>query len=513
MPNPGSAKVKHPLYATWAPTWQVAADVYEGAGGFLDEARPYLVPHPREWLDHSRKDEQTGAWSPNPSPVQPSPKLLMRRKLARYENVAAIVVETVEGPLFRTPPTRQWGTKTPDQRLLDWLANADGLRTSLDDVLHQAWLVAAVFGHSLVLADKAPAEPATAADAIGPTLSTYTPLDVIDWLFDGDGQLVAVKLLEGVVRESFEVSPRTTDYQVRLVDQEKWQLYDRGGRLVDEAAHGFGRLPVVVLYGQRRPLTPLIGKSIMGDPQLYLDLYNLQSEVRELLRNQTFAILNVPIGKDRSVDDEMQLIGRQSGTANVLFSTEPAQFISPQDSNVSAYHEHIDRLGRMIYRLAALPWEGDSKDVESGESRQLKRADLHAALNRFTTEIQRADDECVELAYRAIFGAEGWERRHEADQPSTSYSRDFEVPDLQAVVQRIKEALALDLGETASKALKKQAVGALLPQLDSALVEQAHQEIDAQEILTAQEKQDRLLEQSAMRMGAKPPAPPRPTVQ
>jgi hypothetical protein len=40
----------------------------------------------------------------------------------------------------------------------------------------------------------------------------------------------------------------------------------------------------------------VIGQSVLNDPALYVDLYNLTSEQRELLRNQTFSILNVVLG-------------------------------------------------------------------------------------------------------------------------------------------------------------------------------------------------------------------------
>jgi len=508
MPNPGSSKHVHPLYATWSPTWRMAYDVYEGAGGFLDPDRPYLVPHPREWLDHSVTDTTTGGMKPNPNPTSPSPKLNMRRKLARYENVAGILVETVEGPLFRTPPTRSFASETPDARLDAWLANVDGLGSSLDLFLHDSWNVAAAFGHAIMLADKSKVEPGTAADTQGPMLSRYTPLDMIDWLEDDKGQLIAVKLIEGVTRTGFDVSAKVTDHQVRVVDEEKWTLYDKGGKQIDQAAHGFGRLPIVILYGRRRKLIPLLGKPIMGDPMLYIDLYNLQSEVRELLRNQTFAILNVPTGKDSTVEQETAKLGRQSGTSNVMFSTEPASFIAPPETNVAAYHEHIDRLGRMIYRLVAVPWESDSRDSESADSRKLKRADLHSALVSYTGEIQRADDTLLELAYRALFGEDGWEKARDKDEPSTSYSQDFELPDLDAVVERCSKAITLDLGETATKELKKQTVAQLLPQVNEDTKTQIHDEIDAMKVLTADEKRAEMLEASAARMGARPPMKP-----
>jgi hypothetical protein len=55
-------------------------------------------------------------------------------------------------------------------------------------------------------------------------------------------------------------------------------------------------LPVVYLFGKRRALLTDIGESVLGDPRNYIDLFNLTSEIRELLRNQTFSFINLPLG-------------------------------------------------------------------------------------------------------------------------------------------------------------------------------------------------------------------------
>jgi hypothetical protein len=86
----------HPHYAIWQPVWEKLAHVYEGDGPFLDGTA--IVPHPREWEDHSipvygstenpSETPTDGAkqvqWRPNPNPSKPTAKLKERRKLARY---------------------------------------------------------------------------------------------------------------------------------------------------------------------------------------------------------------------------------------------------------------------------------------------------------------------------------------------------------------------------------------------------------------------------------------------
>jgi hypothetical protein len=279
--------------------------------------------------------------------------------------------------------------------------------------------------------------------------------------------------------------------------------------VIDSAPHGFDRLPVALLYGKRRPLTPVVGKWVIGDPELHLDLYNLVSEVRELLRNQTFAILNVPIGTEGSVEKEMAIMGRQSGTANVLFSTAAANYINPEGTNVEVYHEHIDRLVRMIYRLASCPWESDSKDAEAEGSRQLKRQDMQNTLVKYAGELQRADDLVIELVYRALYGDQ-WETQHEADGLQTAYPDNFETPDFADVAKDAAAVIALEPGETAVKEIKRRVVFSYLNDLDDEQRKTIDGEIDAIAVETEAEKREAeqasMMEQTKARFGSKPAA-------
>ena len=498
----------HPLYQEMKPTWAAALDVYEGLGGFLDPERPYLTPHPREWLDHSVKVEATAdkpaSSAPNPNPSNPSPKLKMRRKLARYENIAESILTTVSGALFLHPPTRTFGKDTKNDSLKDWRTDVDGTGTAIDDFMQQAWTAAGVFGHTIILVDKDGEAGATAADATRPILSRYTPLDMIDWIVDERGQLAKVKFLEAAPREDFTKPYSVEDVRVRVVDETSWTLYDRAGTQLETGEHGFGRLPVVVLYSKRRALTPVIGKGVMGDPYLHIDLYNLVSEVRELLRNQTFGILNIPLGSGTdasSVEREQTILGQQVGTGGVMFSTHPANYLSPDGTNAQIYHEHMDRLARMIYRLASAPWDGDSKDAESADSRRMKQSETTNVLAKYASELQQAELAITELVYRAQYGPDRWQKQWDAEQPSVAYSADFAPPDVEAIATAAAEVIGLDLGPTATKELKKRIVRSVLQDADQELLKAIDTEIDAQEIKTAEEKRQDMLATMTARAG------------
>lgn len=515
---PFSVTAQHPAYATFKASWQRAFDVYEGAGGFTDEDKPYLIAHPREFLDHSLKDDETGAWTPNPSPVLASPKLKMRRKLARYENWAAALLDVLSGSLFGQAPQRTTADGvSKDHVLLRFWKDASGVGDPIDEVWKQAWTIGGVFGHAICVLDAGLNERGTVAGAAPPSLSLYTPLDMPDWTTDGK-RLTAVKLMEAVPRDTLDTPLKPDDVQYRVIDDTTITTYDRSGRRKGKVVtHGFGALPVVVLYGRKRTLTPVIGKSVMGDPQLYIDFYNLISEVRELLRNQTFALLNIPLGEKGDAMAEAARVGAQSGTQNALMTTFPANFISPSADNVTVYHTHLDRLLRSIYRLAGVPFESDSRDAESADSRRIKREEMRAMLLGFSREVARVDAAATELVFRGLYG-DRWEAERDKAGVSVQYPEEFILPDLDMLVKTTTEAIALELGELATQKLKQQTARALLPDLSVDEQKQIDKEIQAQPVETSAEKQQRMLDESAARMALagkpKQPKPPQPeTVQ
>jgi hypothetical protein len=503
----GLSSIVHPAHAMFAGQWRTARDLYEGTGGFLDEARPYLIPHPREWLDHSVKDETSGKWSPNPTPRQPSAKLTTRRKLARYENWAATILDGVAGALFLQSPTRTFGAGKENPKIAAWWENVDGQGKDMTAYMRESWVMTGVFGHVVELLEKAPEQAPTAADQGLPYLCRYTPLDVLDWLEDEDGKLSAVKLAELAPRTSFDQRFGTRDQiRVRIVDKDGWRLYGPKGELVagdtGSGDHGFGVLPVEYIYAKRRLLTRHIGKPIMGDPQLYIDAYNLVSEVRELLRNQTFAILNIPIGPEGSVESEMLKVGNQSGSQTALFSSLPADYISPSADNVTVYHEHMDRLARTIYRLASAPWEGDSKDVESADSRKIKRNEYEQILKTYAAELQGSEMRLLKLAYMAIEGDQ-WEAKWEADQPSVTYPQTFQPVDMKDVLDNAVAAIGLDLGETLMKELKKKVARKMLPDAQKGTIATIDEEIDALKYVSEEDKRQEEMDQAAKKFAGR----------
>lgn len=500
--------ISHPLFTTYRPVWQQLLDVFEGGGGFLSAEKPYLVAHPREYLDHSiPKYADDGVtivgYEANPNPLTPSPKLKERRKLARYENYAETLIEQLSAALFRKGADYTFAEDAPKptlgQRPIEaFWEDCDGTGTSWSDFLRQAWKAAGVFGHIVLYFDDAPEE----TDRAVPLVRAYTPLDVPDWLTNERGQLTQIKLLEAAPRDSFltplQVSVR--NIRVRVITEEGWSLQTPSGKAITAGVHSFGQLPIVYLYAKRRTITPHIGKSVLGDPMKFIDLYNLVSEERELLRKQTFSILNVPVGPEGNIDREQGLIGRQSGTGNILFTTQEAKYISADGQNVTVYHASIDRLVRSIFRSALLPWDTDSKDAEAEGSRRIKREDLNTQLATFADECQKVDQLATNLVYQAFYGVNAWERWLDRDGLVIRWPDTFDVTPLEEIVKQITDAIHLELGETATRELKKRAVRAVMPDLTDERLEAMDQEIDAMPVVTEDERREEMLKAGVKRL-------------
>jgi len=492
----------HPIYQLMKPTWVQLADVREGTGGFLTtDNSSYIVPHPREWLDHSATttDAVTGAkvTRVNPNPRNPSPKLQARRKLARYENIASALLDSKKSLLFREQPARRVGdappsTTTEPTDLEEWWENVDGDGQHIDDAMVQWWDIAASFGHCVLYMDVGPdvdtdpgQAPQTAADQSQPYVRVYTPLDVLDWRRDENGTLIWIKLLEAVQGLTTLESRGVTTFRVRIVDEVSWKLYDyKSGQYISEGEHGFGVLPVAYLFGKRRSILTDVGESILGDPRNHIDLFNLTSELRELLRNQTFSFINLPLGTGpdaMSVESAQAMMGSQTGTMNVLFSGAAAQILTADAANVAAYQAEIQRVKREIFREAGVPYESDTKDAESGQSLETKREELAVRVAAYADECQQTEYALVRLWYRARYGGDAGLTKMEADKVQIHYPEHFKQTPFKDVLDEAAAAQNLGMPGEFMRELRKSMVSKFegMSNLDPETLEAINQAIDA----------------------------------
>lgn len=478
---------QHPLYQSMAQTWRLLLDVYEGTGGFLDGS--YLHPHPREVEYAFTEDSTTKVRTYDYRTVKAETVRFKRRKaLARYENFAQVILDVFMGYLYAKSVSRvigKPGSSSSTHPLQQWWEDVDGQGTHIDDWIRQAHTLTALLGHTFVVMDRPPLDsaPRSKADQAVPFLRVYTPLDAVDWIADGTG-VRAIKLIEAIGRTDLSEPPmalQTTapaaaatgdgarkDVQYRTWDAQSWRIYDGAGSLIGQGDHGMGRAPVIVFSGRRRATIPVIGRSILGDPRLYLDHFNLVSEQRSLERDQTFSVLSIELGQDQPLEDAKAIAGDTIGTANALFSRGPAKFIAADASNLEHYERAILALERTIYRLVGLPWEGDSKQAETAESRKLKAMDLNRLLSGMADEAERLEYAIAKAWFVAQDGPERGAENFAAAELTIEYPDEFQTQEVIDEVMELTAKLSAGMGRTANRIMRERALPVLLPDLTEA---------------------------------------------
>jgi hypothetical protein len=483
MASDTTATLTHPIYATLQPTWELLQAAYRGDGGFLDGSA--LVAHPREII---YKRDVNGVVTTEVQAYKD--KYRRRQSLARYENFARTIVDTFIAHLFAKSITRNT-ENVPG--LEDWWEDVDGADSNIADHMQQQQALAMVYGHVVVLMDRETTDgPAvTRAQQGQPVLRVYSPLDVLDWIWDR-GRYRALKVVEAVPRDDLAVAGASADADLRgggdgapkeltyvVWTETDWTRYDGKGKAIDSGAHGFGRVPAVIHRARPVPGMPSIGASTLGDPKLHRDHYNLVSELRELLRSQTFSMLNIQLGQDEAVEEARGRLGDAASVETVLWSKGSAGFIAPPEGPAAVYQQEIEALERKLYRMAGLPWEGDSAAAESADSRRLKAMDLNRLLAMYADEAERVEYQIAALWHTATTGETDPARVAQAlDQVVIHYPDEFATIDTAQAAADVRDVVTMQLGPTATAEARKRAVPIVLPDLDQATTDTVASEID-----------------------------------
>lgn len=465
-------KHTHDTYDTLAETWLLLQQAYRGDGGFLDGSN--LIPHPREII-YKRNDDG----SPSTEEQGKRAKYTRRQELARYENFARAIVDTFLSYLFSKPTVRR-AEGLPE--LEAWWQDVDGAGMHISDWMLQQQALACVYGHVVVVMDRQATPtpvPRTRAEQGQPILRCYGPLDVLDWIW-AQGRYQAVKLLDVAPRTALLDAEDAESDTYLVWTPETWQRYSDEGVLVDEGAHGLGVVPAEIHRARLVPGMPDLGASVLGDPKLFQDHYNLLSELREMLRGQVFSMLNIQLGADEEVGAARGRLGDSASVETIVFSKGPAEFIQPDKGPAEVYEAELQALERKIYRLAGLPWEGDGRDAESADSRRLKAQDLNRALALYADEAERVEYALVELWYRTTTGVTDAQAIDAAlAEVVIRYPDEFGTLDIAQTAADVRDLTTANFGRTATAELKKRAVRVVLTDADESLLTTIDAEIDA----------------------------------
>lgn len=398
--------------AATAPNFQFIADALNGTGGFADGS--YLVPYPRESAD----------------------KIAARRGLAWYANALRPACQRFAGYLMKKPAFR-------DLRHPALAAFSDSCNWQ-DDSLDIFWsrfmIDAKARGSMLLLVDLPSPEQRSSGERTIPYLVAIAPEGLKSYRLNGRGQLAEVVILD-----------RVQDKNGAWVNVERtytatgWKF--TGGE-TGQGAHALGVCPVLAFT--ESGLFPALGEfATIAD--LSRRLYNLRSELDEILRAQTFSLLTLKVPEARFPLSDLKDVAQAIGTSNLLQTFQDgAEFIAPPSGPAETYIQVIAQVEALIRQAALLVDIPASGQRESGVALQLRFQALNASLVHFARRMEDFERKVWWLVQRWL-GIEN-------QDVVVTWGKDFSIADLATEMEIAQNMDALNAPPEYRRAKLKQLV-------------------------------------------------------
>ena len=419
--------------------WKFLYDSYTGLGGYKDGS--YLVQHKRE------SDE----------------KLQRRKALAIYPNYVKKIVDTFTAHMFRKSPQRE---TTPEYET--FINDTDRRGTYIDDFMRRLFKLCMIYGTVFVVVDKPSAEARTRGEEIQMGLLPYAtvrlPSQIESYELDEFGNLQSITFAEAGKEKRY-----------RYFDAESWKVLNAKKEVIAQGQHNLGTIPVV-----RASLTEqLLYEEVLSEPfiwniaKLNFEIYNLISEIREILRNLTFPVLTYPV---RDSQEEQRLKqGLLLGTENaLLYNPEGGgkpDFIAPPSAPVEVYMEYLKLTIEQIYKSVNLEFALGTQTGKSGVALEFEFQNLNSMLVQFALALEQTEYQIARLVAR-------WNGREEFEG-KVSYAKDYSYRDLERELKISMDALTLSISSTFEKELKKKLSRAILTDWsDDNTLTQIDKEID-----------------------------------
>ena len=401
--------------------FQFIADALNGAGGFADGS--YLVQYPRE----------------------DAAKLDRRKAIAWYANALRPACQRFVGYLTKRPPQRQFG-----QPLLREFAQSCTWQNDGLDVFWGSFMQDAKARGSMLLLVDRPADPA--AERTLPYLVAIAPERVTRYRLDARGQLAEVAFTD-----TADIAGQTKTV-TRQYDAAGWAVLE-GDKTLESGAHDLGICPILAFA--EAGLFPHVGPfATVAD--LSKRLYNLRSELDEILRAQTFSLLAYQVpSAEQAAFNPSQVAEVFSTEALLVYGAEAPRFIAPPDGPATIYQAVIAQVESLI-RDAALYVDPPTTQQESGVALALRFQALNSALVQFARRMEDFERRLWDVVCRWL-GI--------AAPPEIAWSKDYSLTDLKTEIEIAQNMAALGAPPAYQAEKLKQLMALDLSSIDPAVLE------------------------------------------
>ena len=394
---------------------------YDSAGGPLSIGQSYIVRYPRE----------------------SDAKFARRCEVAFFDSPLAQHASDFVGYLSERNPVRDL-----PHPLFDAIADdADGKGNSVD-VFFQNFMVQAKARGCMCLLVDMPAQDANSlgeqiAGRVAPYWTAIAPELITEYELGEDGRFVFADFAGSYVKPDGERISATWHF-----NRQGWEVRNGAGALLDAGDHPLDQCPILIFseggdFPSFGPFAPIA--------DLSKRLFNLDSELDEILRAQTFSLLTMQV-PDGSTDsqkiDAARVVGETIGTANLMVHTgsTPA-FIAPDSGPAATYMARIEAIRQRIGEIGLAI--ASPNQQESGVSMQMRFHKINAALARFASQME-------DLERRAWGLSRQWLGMSVA--PTVQWSRDYNLADAATELEVLASMQATAMPQAVIAAQQKRIV-------------------------------------------------------
>lgn len=351
-----------------------------------------------------------------------------RNAVAFGESLLALACSRFVGYLSARPPIRT----VPHDLYAQMIDDIDGRGNSIDVWWQEFIMHGKARGSMLLLVDMPRSLPGDRGTQVAQRLLPYwlpvLPEDLTDYELGDDGRFLFAEFGGTIQRDGKQVPCRWR------FDAQEWRASSiDGDTVLDSGTHGLGECPLLIWTEGLE--FPAFGPfSAIAD--VSKRLFNIESELDEILRSQTFSVLTMAVPDNTTEAQKLaaaQTAGQTIGTQNLIVHSGPAPaFIAPPDGPARVYMDRIAALRQRIDNIGLNV--ATIEQQESGIAMTMRFQQVNAELIKCAVRSEDLERRAWDLSAR-------WLGLSAA--PSVNWSRDYQIADVR------REMEILDAMQTA----------------------------------------------------------------
>lgn len=464
----------HTIYKRYHDFWSFLLESYEGGidytKGIITQSSSLtgLKNYVFKIIAGSRELQSTTSGNLFKHPKEREVDYTDRLRMSYYYNFCSPIVDIYTDHLFKQPIHEKF--EEIETEVEERSENIDNKGSSIGEFRKEMADLAQLYGHIYVVTDtiKSDAEVITQQDIIDnglfPYFTLHHPQNVINWALDEFGRPYWVVIREYIDgnKDPYNFDEQNLAFvQYRLLTRNEWVLYNGDYVQIATGVHGLNKVPITCIFDkQSKKARSFLGISSLADIVFIArDIYNSCSELKQILRDQTFAFLALQ-GNSKEYDELS--VGTSKG---LLYPPDrnPPQYISPPSSNAEAYFKHIDRQVTKIHQLAKL--EGGSAEFsgqgvveESGVAKAWDFNQTNSALSKKASNMEDGETKLWQI-FAKWLGKSEW-------TGSIAYPNEFSIQSLNEDLDEAMKIAKLELGAEFDKEVKGAIIKKKFPRMD-----------------------------------------------